>query len=157
MSNQTEIKNYTHKQLATACFNKVWDLLDKKNRNDEDNEQMIHMCHTSFWHWTQVEDHTPTNMSVGYWQLARVYAVVGQGENALRYAKRCIEISEEAELPAFFTGYGYEAEARAHSVLGNHVQKKLALEHALELLEQVKIEESKKLLQQDLDELSETN
>ncbi|WP_163102474.1 hypothetical protein [Peribacillus alkalitolerans] len=153
MSNQTETKNYSHKQLATACFNKVWDFLDKKNRNDEENEQMIHMCHSSFWHWTQVEDHTKTNLSIGYWQLSRVYAVVGQGENSLRYAKKCIAVSDEAELPPFYRGYAYEAEARAHGVLGNHPQKQIALEHALELLDQVTVAENKKLLQQDLDEL----
>nr|WP_309101745.1 hypothetical protein [Fredinandcohnia onubensis] len=47
--------NLSHKQLATECFNKVWDLLENTNRTEYETEEMMHLSHASFWHWTQVQ------------------------------------------------------------------------------------------------------
>ncbi|MDP4163454.1 MAG: hypothetical protein Q8898_10160, partial [Bacillota bacterium] len=117
MNETKENQTFSHKQLAVSYFNKVWDFLDQESRTFEEDEQMIHLSHSSFWHWGQVEDHTAQNISIGYWQLARVYAVVGQGETALRYAKQCVDVSVQANLAPFYIGYAYEAAARAYAVL----------------------------------------
>ncbi|MCG7344836.1 hypothetical protein MHZ92_11880 [Sporosarcina sp. ACRSL] len=148
---ETETLTFSHKQLAATCFNQVWDLLEKEVRTPEEQEQMIHLCHSSFWHWTQAEECTETNLSIGYWQLARVYAVAGQGENALNYAKRCIVVSEEASLAPFYIGYGYEAAARAYFVLGQNDESRRYKDLAYEYVEKMTDEESKKLLLSDLD------
>jgi hypothetical protein len=37
--------NFTHKQLAVNCFNKVWDLLEKSERTESEAEEMVHLCH----------------------------------------------------------------------------------------------------------------
>lgn len=116
---------------------------------------MIHLCHTSFWNWTQVEDHTPQNISIGYWQLSRVYSVVGNGGQALYYADQCVKVSTEAELPPFFIAYAYEARARAQLVLKQLTKAGESLELAGEFINFVKIEESKKLVETDVVELRE--
>ncbi|WP_449538715.1 hypothetical protein [Ferdinandcohnia sp. Marseille-Q9671] len=143
----------SHKQVASECFNKVWDLLDMPNRTEKEAEEMVHLCHTSFWHWSQAKEHTEQNLSIGYWQLSRVYAVVGNGEQALYYANRCIEVSIKAELAPFYIAYAYEAQARAYIVLD---RKKLA-EDSIVLVkkhtEQVIVEDSKNLLVAELAEL----
>ena len=151
--NETEATVFSHKQLAATCFNQVWDFLEKETRTPEEQEQMIHLCHSSFWHWTQTEERTEKNLSIGYWQLSRVYAVAGQGENALNYAKRCIAVSEEAGLAPFYIGYGYEAAARACIVLGQYVESKRYKELAYEYAEKMTDIESKKLLVSDLESL----
>jgi len=143
----------SHKELAASCFNKVWDLLEKEERSSEENEQMVHLCHSSFWHWTQVEDHTPQNVSIGYWQLSRVYAVVGRGEEALHYAKRCISVSLEADLPPFFIAYAYEAEARAYKVIGQHRECENAVAQAYIYVEKIVIEDNKQLVEKDLEQI----
>jgi hypothetical protein len=142
-----------HKQIASQCFNKVWDFLDMPKRTKAEEEQMIHLAHTSFWHWTQVEDHTPTNLSIGYWQISRVYAVVGNGEQALYYANRCIEVSMEAAILPFYIGYGYEAQARAYKVLGEQKKVDSSLENAMNYVEKMVNEESKQMLLKDLNNL----
>jgi hypothetical protein len=142
-----------HKQIASQSFNKVWDFLDMPKRTKVEEEQMIHLAHTSFWHWTQVEDHTPTNLSIGYWQISRVYAVVGNGEQALYYANRCIEVSIEAEVLPFYIGYGYEAQARAYKVLGEQMKVDSSLENAMNYVEKMVNEESKQMLMKDLNDL----
>ncbi|MDW0117461.1 hypothetical protein QTL97_10985 [Sporosarcina thermotolerans] len=150
---ETEAPTLSHKQVAATCFNQVWDLLEKEVRTPEEKEQMIHLCHSSFWHWTQAEECTETNLSIGYWQLSRVYAVVGQGENALNYAKRCIAVSEEASLAPFYIGYGYEAAARACNVLGRNEESQSYKDLAYECAEKMIDEDSKKLLVSDLESL----
>ena len=153
MTEKIETPTPSHKQIAATCFNQVWDLLEKDVRTPDEQEQMIHLCHSSFWHWTQAEECTETNFSIGYWQLSRVYAVVRQGENALKYAKRCIAVSEEAGLAPFYIGYGYEAAARACFVLGRSDESRRYKDSAYEYAEKMTDVESKKLLVSDLESL----
>lgn len=150
MDNQQE--KFSHKQLAVNCFNKTWDLLDKSERTRAEEEQMIHLCHTSLWHWTQVEDHTPQNLSIGYWQLSRVYAVVENGEQALYYAKQCVSIGHAADLAPFFIAYAYEAQARAQTLIGQFAEAKKSLLLAEEFTQEV-AEENSNLLVQDIQEI----
>jgi hypothetical protein len=77
---------------------------------------MLHLAIASLWHWTRREDCRPENRSVGYWQVARVYAVLGQADNARRYAERCREASTGKE--PFYQGYALEALARAEAIAG---------------------------------------
>jgi tetratricopeptide (TPR) repeat protein len=143
----------SHKQIASQCFNRVWDFLDLQVRTKEEEEQMIHLAHTSFWHWTQVEGHTSTNLSIGYWQIARVYAVVGNGEQSQFFAERCVEVSLESDIPPFYIGYGYEALARAYMVLGQTEKALDNFKKALSYAEEVVVEDSKYMLLKDLDEI----
>ncbi|WP_308634178.1 hypothetical protein [Paenibacillus silvisoli] len=140
----------SHKQLASSCFNKVWDLLSKEDRTERENEEMVHLCHSSFWHWTQVDEHTATNLSVGYWQLSRVYALIGQGGQALDYADKCIKVSADAELDAFYMAYAYEASARAYAVLGDLDNRQKAAAEAASYAEQITDTESKSWVTADL-------
>ncbi|MBS4196074.1 hypothetical protein [Lederbergia citri] len=153
MDNQ-ETQLFSHKQLAASCFNKVWDFLDKEILSAEEKEEMIHLCHSSFWHWTQVENHTEQNISIGYWQLSRIYTVVGQGENALGYAKRCITIGKEASLDPFYIGYGYEAAARSYSVLKQFDMCQEMMQQAYDCVEKITDIENRKLLLNDLNTIS---
>lgn len=153
MNPETNVVTYTHKQLAVNCFNKVWDILDKKERTDLEIEEMIHLCHTSFWHWTQVENHTKQNLSIGYWQLSRVYSLAGNGEEALKYANRCITVSEEADLAPFFIAYAYESKAKAHKLLSQQSLLEKALELAIKYTNLVTDVDSKNLLEADLADL----
>jgi tetratricopeptide (TPR) repeat protein len=145
--------SFTHRQLAVLCFNKVWEHLEKENRTVSVEEEMVHLCHSSFWHWTQVEEHTPTNISIGYWQLARVYAVIRQGETALHYANKCIDVSINSDLAPFYKAYAYEAAARAYKVLNDLEKCKIELHKAQDYTSQVIVEESKGWLLKDLEEI----
>jgi tetratricopeptide (TPR) repeat protein len=153
----TEVKNelFTHRQLAGRCFNQVWDLLEKKERTEQEEEQMVHLCHASYWHWTQVEDHTQQNISIGYWQLSRVYSEIGNGEQALHYAHRCLAVSLEAKLAPFYIGYAYEALARAQMTLDQVEQALKSIETADTYTSLVTILDSKQLLTTDLENIKE--
>lgn len=137
-----------HKYFAAGCFNNAWGLIEKKDRTAEDNEQMIQLAQASLWHWSQREDKTDRNMSVGYWQVSRIYALVGEAENARKYGKLCLEYSKNDE--PFYLGFAYEALARAEMVAGDQAKMKKYLEEAQKQVEAVTKDDEKKMLLDDL-------
>jgi hypothetical protein len=137
-----------HKFFSTNCFNAAWELIDKKGRTPEDDEQMIQRCLASIWHWSQREDCTKQSMSIGYWQASRVYAVIGQADNARRYGQLCLNNS--AGEPPFYQAYAYEALARAESVAGNSEKMKEYRQKAYDLAENIVDAKAKKYVTDDL-------
>ena len=111
---------------------------------------MLLLSMASLWHWTQRPDCTPGNLSIGYWQVARVYALLGQADAARQYAQLCLKSSQgEGTLP-FHLGYAYEALARAEMVAGNSARMKEYLELARQVSEKMADPEAKKQLLDDL-------
>lgn len=142
----------SHKYFSAHCFNRTWDFMDKPSRTADEGEDMLLTCMASLWHWSQREDVTAQNFSVGYWQASRVFALLGKADEARRYAQKSLEQSRG--LAPFYEGYAYEALARSEAVAGNHEKMKEYLAQARKLSETVKDEESKKLLSGDLDQIN---
>ena len=137
-----------HKYFSAHCFNVAWELIEKRNRTSEDNEQMIRLAQASLWHWTQRPDCTGKNLSIGYWRVSRVYALLGEADNARKYAQLCLDNTPHDE--AFYLGYAYEALARAESIADNRAQAKEYLAAAWRQSEAVIDAQDKQLLIDDL-------
>ena len=120
-----------HRHFSAACFNGVWELIDNPDRSPDEDRKMVSMAHTSLYHWQQRPDCTSRSLSIGYWQLSRVYAQLGQADNARQYAQVCLTHSQNEE--PFYLGYAHEALARAEAIAGNRAEaeKYLALAHGL--------------------------
>ncbi len=140
-----------HKFFAAQCFNEVWGLIDKADRSPEENEGMIRLCQASIWHWTQRDDCTPQNLSVGFWQASRVFALIGDGDAARRYGQ--LSLMNTANDQPFYVGFAYEALARAEAVCGNREKKDEYLAKARATLAQIEDEESRKMLGADLESI----
>ena len=139
-----------HKYFSTNLYNKAWDLIDKEQRTPEDDEQMIRLSHASHYHWTQRPDYTTTSASIGYWQTSRIYAILDQTENAMRYGNLCLEASQEEGVPPFFLGYAYEALARAAAVAGNRQELDDYLDKAKDTAKHIEKVDERKMLLDDL-------
>ena len=50
---------------------------------------------------------------LAYWQVSRIYALLGQADNARRYGELCLEVSQEPGVQPFYLAYAHEALARA--------------------------------------------
>lgn len=140
-----------HQHFSKHCFNRAWDLIDKPNRTPGENEQMIHLAHAALWHWSERPDCAPKNLSIGYWQLSRIYALIGEGTNAAKYASICL-VKTPQEDP-FLLGYAYEALARAEKIQGNLAKAKEHHAEATRLAESVEDTESQQMLMNDLNSL----
>jgi len=142
-----------NKHFAVTCFNSVWELLDKEDRTPFEDQLMIERCLASIWHWSERPDRTPTNISIGYWQASRVYAVIGNAFEARRYGELCLEASGGPGVESFALGYAFEALARAEKVAGNAEKAAEYLAQARDTAECIDDEESRQMLEADLDEL----
>lgn len=111
-----------HEKLAKQNFNKTWDFLDKKDRTEEDNINMIHTAHTSRFHWGVLVSEgkgTALNLQRGEWIISRVYSVLERGEPALYHAKICLDLTEKNNIGDFDLAFAYEAMARALALTKN--------------------------------------
>ncbi len=133
-----------HKYFSAVCFNKTWEYIDNPNRTSDEELTMLQSAMTSLWHWTQREDATPQNLSVGNWQVSRVYALLGQVDNARKYAEVSLKLAEGFE--PFYAAFAYEAFARAEMIAGNKAKMQEYLEKAFALAEKVEDEEDKQVL-----------
>ena len=143
----------THRAASVDCFNRVCELLEKTDRQPDEDVLMREMAHASLFHWLSREDSKLQNLSVGLWQISRVYSVLGDPENARRYAQECIEVSEHGGLDPFFVGYAYEAAGRASSVAGDTARATMFRQDAEALLPKIADEKDRATLAKDLTEL----
>src|SRR5262245_6078026 len=116
----TELDPATRRKLAADLFNHTWTLLEKPDRSQAEDDEMIHCAHASRFHWGEVGE--PVNLARGEWQCARVYSVLGRAEPALHHARRCLEINEANGIADFDIAAAYEARARAYLTAGDATQ-----------------------------------
>jgi hypothetical protein len=135
-----------HKKVAKDCFNKTWELLEKKDRNHEEDNEMVHTVHTSRYHWGVMVVNklgTHVNLQRGEWQIARVYTVLKRKESALYHAKICLEITKEHNIGDFDLAFAYESIARASALAGKPEDYKLYLKLAKEAGGKIKNKEDR--------------
>lgn len=137
-----------HRHFSAACFNGVGELIDKPDRSPDEDRLMVSMAHASLYHWQQRPDCTSRSLSVGYWQLSRVYALLGQADNARQHAQLCLAHSQNEE--PFYLGYAYEALARASTIAGLRMFARTMLAKGREQATLVNNDTKRDLLESDL-------
>lgn len=142
--------NDAHRYFSAECFNRAWDYIDKPIRTPEEDQSMLLLGLASLWHWTQHLDVTPANLSVGYWQVARIYTLLGQAGMARQYGQLCLKASQsEGSLP-FHLGYAYEALARAEALAGERSKADEYLRLAKQVSEKMSDPDTRQQLLNDL-------
>jgi hypothetical protein len=137
-----------HRFYSAHCFNAAWELIDKPSRTDLENEQMLLLANASLWHWTQRADCTAKNLSIGYWQLSRIHALLGDAVAARRAGE--LSLRHGANESPFIVGYAHEALARAAMIEGDNEKKRHHLAEAKRNVEKTIDSEERKLLEADL-------
>jgi hypothetical protein len=139
-----------HRYFAAHCFNRAWDYIDKPSRTPEEDRTMLQLALTSLWHWTQRDDRKPENLSVGYWQVARIYALLELPAAARTYGLLSLDEAQTEGVAPFYLGYAYEALARAESVAGERAKAEGYLAQARAAAEKVEEADERKTLLADL-------
>jgi hypothetical protein len=106
-----------HRQFAVELFNLTWDLIDIKDRSQEEIDRMINAAHASRYHWEIAGE--AVNIARGEWQISRVYALLQRIEPCLYHAQRCLEVTLDNDLKDFDLAFAYEAMARACHLAGD--------------------------------------
>lgn len=139
--NKIQFTKEEPKKFAVALFNLTWDLLDKKDRTQEDDDKMIHAAYASRFHWGEIG--SPLEFERGEWQISRVYSVLKRTEPAIYHAMRCLEICQNNNIGDFDIAFAYEGMARAHAVSGSQSECEKYLELATEAGKEIKKKEDR--------------
>ncbi|MBN2543428.1 hypothetical protein JXI42_11240 [bacterium] len=149
-----EEKKYTvdeaHKAFAAGLFNNTWNLLDKADRADEDNEMMLNSAHASLYHWMRIGE--PINFQRGEWMVAHVYTILERGEPALHHAKRCLDLTEKHNIGDFDLAFAYEGYSRALALNGEKEKSEKYYQLAKEAAEKIEKKGDKDYFLKVLDE-----
>ncbi len=145
---ENEEINKLHNYMATKLFNDTWELLDKENRTAEEDILMIHTAHASLYHWYQFGQ--AKNLSIGEWQVSRVYAELKMGQSALKHGLANIDLCLKHDISGFELAYAYESVARAYKVLGDSSKMSEILEKGYAEAENITNAEEKDYLISDL-------
>ncbi|MCJ2555594.1 MAG: hypothetical protein LN415_00570 [Candidatus Thermoplasmatota archaeon] len=135
MNEEKSTEEEGHRKFAVDAFNLVWDLLDKEERTEGEDDKMVHAVHTSRFHWGEIG--TPLEFERGEWQISRVYSVLNKPESALHHAKKCLSICKESDIGDFDIAFAYEATARANAVAGEQAEAEKYIKLGKEAGEQI--------------------
>lgn len=140
-----------HGLFAKQANGKVWTLLEKKDRTKGESQEMLQAAHASLFHWSHIG--TALHQQRGEWLISRVQAVLGNGQEALRHAERCAELTKNhADLMQDFDrGYSLECLARSHALLGDQARAAELFDLATKAGEAITDDESRGIFLQDLD------
>lgn len=141
--------NNTIKTLAIDSFNKAWTYLDKESLRDEEKGDLLNLVHTSLELWKKVDGATPDNYSIGYWQISRAYAHIGDYKNAVLFGQLCLEVEGQS---SFCIGYAHEAIGRGLILGGQGVEGKKHLDEIEKILVHL-VDDEKDYLEKDYNEL----
>jgi tetratricopeptide (TPR) repeat protein len=126
--------------------------LGKPDRTAADDEDMLQRAYASRYHWARAARSGPANVARGAWLLSRVWAVLGDGNNALRYADECADVCADVcranDLTDFDLAYAHEARARALACLGRLDEAGSAFDLALGV--EIADEEDRTIVHSDL-------
>lgn len=135
--------------LAKTLFNGVWELLERNDRSQDDDDRMLHMAHASRYHWGQAP--LPATLARGEWLCARVYAVLQRAEPSAYHAQRVLDICGREGIGDWDLAFAYEALARASAVAGDAAAARTYTEQALAAAENIAETDDRELLLADLE------
>jgi hypothetical protein len=137
-------------EFAKRTNGRVWELLEKPDRTEAENEEMILAAYASLYHWlfAGAEAHRQR----GEWMIAHVYTVLKEAEQALKHARRCLELTEKYrdKMKDFDIAYAYEGIARAYALGGDREKAAKFSAMARSAGESISNEEDKRIFAGDL-------
>ena len=146
----TEDIQKVHHYMGIELNIQTWNLLEKRSRNEKDNERMLNYAKSSLYHWERSPKYKPVNQARGNWLISHVYAVLGNGKKAHIFAKNTLKLTNDQNLVDYDLAYAYEAMARSNAALGNEQECKKWWNKAKNTGENIQDQNDKKYFFSDL-------
>ena len=141
-----------NKYFAVRFNNAIWPLLEKPNKTEDENNELINLAHASLLHWSKRPDCKKINLQRGEYMIAIAYTEAKRKELALYHAERCKAITNEhpEENDDFDLPYAHLAMASALYLNGFNEEADKQLKEAQRLAGAIKNEVDKKIFMGDL-------
>jgi hypothetical protein len=99
-----------HRRFGIECNNRAWRLSEASSRSNAEDEEMLHAAHAAALHWSKVG--TELNAARAEMLLGHVYALLGHGGLAMRYARASFDYFASRDTEPWEIAF-------AHAVLAN--------------------------------------
>lgn len=136
MTDERMTEDEFHKKMAIETNNGIWPVLDKESPSMDELEEVLHMAHTSLYHWSKIGK--PINIARAQYMIARVTSAMGMAEPSLYHAKRCLEITKETGIGDFDLAFAYEVMSRAYALMKDRESFDKYMQKAKKAIDDVK-------------------
>ncbi len=138
-------------KFAKSTNKQTWSLLVKNDRSPSEDEDLVLSAYTSLYHWKQVG--TEINLQRGYWMISRVYQSLGNADQAVFWAEKCLDITERniEVMEDFDIAFAQEGLARAYAQSGDLKRAKKHYDQALILGELIQDPADKLVFENDIE------
>jgi hypothetical protein len=135
--------------------NQAWTLAEKSSRSAVEAEDMLHLAHAAALHWRRVG--TEVHRVRADLLLGQVYALLGQGAQAMVYARRCYDFVSARPCPEWEVAFAHAVLAHAAQVVGDSelYERHYALAKALG--EAIAAEEDREIFQRSFRQVPATD
>jgi hypothetical protein len=138
-----------HRWFAIECNNRSWDLAARPDRSTEEDRELLLGAHAAAYHWSKVGK--PINDMRAELLLAHAHALLGHGDLALGYARRCLEFCETQECEDWDLAFAHSHMALAAAALGDPELHSKHYIRAEELGSAIRDEEDRKVFLQEFE------
>jgi hypothetical protein len=141
-----------HHWFGVEFNNRIFPLLEKAGRSEEETELMIALAYASTLHWISYSKHTIANRARGENMIAAALTYAGRKESALHHAERNYNLvfNNKNEMADFDVSYALMAMARAYALNNDIGTAKKYYNECLVSIEEIRDLEDKKILVSDL-------
>jgi hypothetical protein len=137
-----------HRTIGVETYNRCWDLLERDDRSQDDDFELLALAFTSRYHWSFAGG--PEQWTVSDWMVSRAAADIGEGSLALAFALRANSAAQEFDAPDWLIASTAEGLARAYAAFGNEVARDEWIVTALSLVEAIADDEDRDLIASQL-------
>lgn len=137
-----------HRTLAVETYNRCWDLLERDERSQDDDFELITAAFTARYHWSFAGG--PEQWVISDWMVSRAAADIGEGSLSLAFALRANRAAQEFDAPDWLVASVAEGLARSYAALGDESARDEWIISAERLVEAIAHEEDRDLIASQL-------
>lgn len=147
-------ENDLHRWFGVQLNNGMWDNIEDPEVGpgtpQAEREDLLYSAYASAYHWRQVG--SPANSARGEHLIARMAVKLGEGEIALRHARRCLDLVEShpEEMEDWDAPFAHEALARALAATGDRAEGQRHRDRAGQLTAELAGDGDRELLESEL-------
>lgn len=113
---EDEIRKW-HRWFAVECNNRAWRLSELETRSATEDAEMLRAAHAAALHWGAVG--TAVHAARAEMLLGHVYALLGQGQPAVRYARSSFDYVMSHDSPDWEHPFAHAILAHAALAAGD--------------------------------------
>lgn len=106
-----------HRRAAAAAYNRCWELLERDQRNDDEDDELLTSAFASKYHWARAGGRE--ELVTSDWMVSRAAGAVGEPALAVRFALCANDAAQEPRTSDWLVASTAEGLARAYAAAGD--------------------------------------